>query len=780
MTTWLAFCWRNKKWTGPTVLVLAAIATGLVVWQWPHISSGYLSTRDLLSRSLGFGFLLPLLWAATLTLAIWKMRFLLKARFINRWLAALFGTFALWGALAFFPADSGLLNEYTLGGHIGRSLKGSSDLIGVLRLAGATAFALVLAFPLGSRRFSKYSAEKLHLAAVTIRPHIARLFRKLGSMRAERARRRAERAQMKEEIALASLAAYNLKEDSSKPRITVQEAPVPRVVVNPRNASSASRSLEMGVVEAPPRPAARPAREPIVERELAEQPAPVAAKPERASKVAPLNLEIQTPRAPLRLEDWKLPPVTLLTEAPAESQEPGVDQEKTSSLIENTLSEYGIEVNVAEVKIGPVVTMFGLVPGWVRRSRQARAKAAEGEDAQANAGDRTRVRVDSIVAREKDLALALAAPSLRIEAPIPGASLVGIEVPNARPASVTLRGVMETVPYKSLLEKSKLALALGLGSGGEVAVADLARMPHLLIAGSTGSGKSVCINTVISCMIMQNSPWETRLLLIDPKRVELTPYNGIPHLIIPVVVEPEVAVQSLRGLVQEMLSRYKLLEEAGARNIASYNQDLPPEEQMPFIVVAVDELADLMMAAPHDIEHSIIRLAQLGRATGIHMIVATAAALGERGNGPDQGQLPRPHQLRRRLSDRLPHNTGRRGRRKAPWPGRHAVPTPGRAQTHANSGGVPVGHGYRRGGQALAGAARGLFLPPYPWRAVSLSRVVVAASRAGETTGTTSWRRHGRLQPVTTGCPHLSSRGGCASATRERPASWTSWRRKGS
>ena len=623
MTTWLAFCWRNKKWTGPTVLVLAAIATGLVVWQWPQISSSYLSTRDLLSRSLGFGFLLPLLWAATLTLAIWKMRFLLKARFINRWLAALLGTFALWGALAFFPADSGLLNEYTLGGHIGRSLKGSSDLIGVLRLAGATAFALVLAFPLGSRRFSKYAAEKLHLAAVTIRPHIARLFRKLGSMRAERARRRAERAQMKEEIALASLAAYNLKEDSSKPRITVQEAPVPRVVVNPRNASSASRSLEMGVVEAPPRPAARPAREPVVERELAEQPAPVAAKPERASKVAPLNLEIQTPRAPLRLEDWKLPPVTLLTEAPAESQEPGVDQEKTSSLIENTLSEYGIEVNVAEVKIGPVVTMFGLVPGWVRRSRQARAKAAEGEDAQANAGDRTRVRVDSIVAREKDLALALAAPSLRIEAPIPGASLVGIEVPNARPASVTLRGVMETVPYKSLLEKSKLALALGLGSGGEVAVADLARMPHLLIAGSTGSGKSVCINTVISCMIMQNSPWETRLLLIDPKRVELTPYNGIPHLIIPVVVEPEVAVQSLRGLVQEMLSRYKLLEEAGARNIASYNQDLPPEEQMPFIVVAVDELADLMMAAPHDIEHSIIRLAQLGRATGIHMIVAT-------------------------------------------------------------------------------------------------------------------------------------------------------------
>ena len=616
MTTWLAFCWRNQKWTGPSVLVLAALATGLVLWQWPQISSGYISTRDLLSRSLGFGFLLPLLWAAALALAIWKIRFLLKARFINRWLAALLGTFVLWGALAYFPADSGLLKEYTLGGHIGRSLRGSSDLLGVFRLAGATAFTLVLAFPLGSRRFSKYAADKIHLAAVTVRHHIARLFRKLSAMRAERAQRR-------EAIAVASLAAYSLKEESSKPRITVQEAPVPRVVVNPRIASNPSRPLEMGVVEAPLRPGARPAREPMVERERAGQPVSEAAKPERAPKVAPLNLEIQTPRAPLRLEEWKLPPVTLLTEAPAESQEPGVDQEKTSSLIENTLSEYGIEVNVAEVKIGPVVTMFGLVPGWVRRSRQAKGKGAEGEDAQANTGDRTRVRVDSIVAREKDLALALAAPSLRIEAPIPGASLVGIEVPNARPASVTLRGVMETVPYKSLLEKSKLTLGLGLGSGGEVAVADLARMPHLLIAGSTGSGKSVCMNTVISCMIMQNSPWETRLLLIDPKRVELTPYNGIPHLIIPVVVEPEVAVQSLRGMVQEMLSRYKLLEEAGARNIASYNRDLPPEKQMPFIVVAVDELADLMMAAPHDIEHSIIRLAQLGRATGIHMIVAT-------------------------------------------------------------------------------------------------------------------------------------------------------------
>ncbi|MDP6494514.1 MAG: DNA translocase FtsK [Dehalococcoidia bacterium] len=217
----------------------------------------------------------------------------------------------------------------------------------------------------------------------------------------------------------------------------------------------------------------------------------------------------------------------------------------------------------------------------------------------------------------------MAAPSLRIEAPIPGASLVGIEVPNPRPAVVTLRSVMETEGFNGLSSKSKLALGLGMGTGGEVAAADLGRMPHLLIAGSTGSGKSVCINSVIASIIMQNSPWETRMLLIDPKRVELTPYNGIPHLLAPVVVEVEVAVQMLKGMIQEMLRRYKVFEEAGARNIEGYNRGRSVGERMPLVVVAVDELADLMMSAPYDIERSIIRLAQLGRATGIHLVVAT-------------------------------------------------------------------------------------------------------------------------------------------------------------
>ena len=599
--------WRNRKWVGISVLSLAII--GLIAWQFVNIADAFISTRDLLVRSLAFSIFPPLLWVAALSLAIWKRRSLLQVRLLNRWLAALLATPVIWGVLAFFTTESGVLAEYSFGGWIGQSIKGSSDVLGALRLAVMTVLILVIAFPIGSRIFSGWAFGKARTGAQTTAPLIVRLYQKLAGTVAGMAQRRSEKKQAKaaEAAEQATASSNGRRERRGKPVITVQEAPPPTITKRRRPGETVAEAT-------PPKYGNDDFDIPGIAPEMPQQQAQAAPQSNGATHV-PERLPV---RRSVNLEDWVLPSVSLLTETPAEDQEPGIDQEKTSGLIESTLREYGIEVNVEEVKIGPVVTMFGLVPGWVRRSRQSKSK-----DDQEDNSDRTRVRVDSIVARERDLALALAAPSLRIEAPIPGASLVGIEVPNPKPASVTLRGVMETKPYKDLLEKSSLALGLGLGSGGEVAVADLARMPHLLIAGSTGSGKSVCMNTVISCMIMQNSPWETRLLLIDPKRVELTPYNGIPHLITPVVVEPEVALNSLKGMVREMDDRYKLLEEAGARNITSYNRDLPPEEKMPFIVVAVDELADLMMAAPRDIEHSIIRLAQLGRATGIHMIVAT-------------------------------------------------------------------------------------------------------------------------------------------------------------
>ena len=325
---------------------------------------------------------------------------------------------------------------------------------------------------------------------------------------------------------------------------------------------------------------------------------------------------------------WDLPPIDLLVEAP----EGGISEEEmaqTGETIKRTLDEYGVEVEIGQISPGPTVTMYGLIPGWVRRYKQVKVTDEDGQPKRDESGKpivtrvetKTRVKVDSIMSREKDLSLALKTPSIRIETPVMGESLVGIEVPNPTPDLVTVRGVMESEVFEGLRAKAKLPIALGKGSGGETVVIDLATMPHLLIAGSTGSGKSVCINTIVSCLIAEKTPSEVRLLLVDPKRVELTPYNGIPHLLEPVVVETDQVVSLLKGLIREMLNRYRRMEEVGVRNIDSYNTKM--FDKMPYLVVAVDELADLMMSASFDVEQSLCRLAQLGRATGIHLIVAT-------------------------------------------------------------------------------------------------------------------------------------------------------------
>ena len=318
-----------------------------------------------------------------------------------------------------------------------------------------------------------------------------------------------------------------------------------------------------------------------------------------------------------------LPPLELLA-APVAAGSITEEHLVTAALIEETLAQHGVEVSVSEIRPGPSVTMFGIVPGWNRKAMSARARAlAAQEDNQVQTEVRNRVKVDSILAREKDLALALAAPTLRIQAPVPGESLVGVEMPNKSSSMVTIRTVMESPEYERMLTGGGLPVALGLASAGEPVALDLLKMPHLLIAGATGSGKSVCINTIISSIICHQDPAKVRMLLVDPKRVELTPYNGIPHLVTPVVVDPDKVVRLLKGAIQEMMRRYKLLEEAGARNIASYNRNPRATEEMPYFVICIDELADLMMTASFDVEQSLCRLAQLGRATGIHLIVAT-------------------------------------------------------------------------------------------------------------------------------------------------------------
>ena len=283
-----------------------------------------------------------------------------------------------------------------------------------------------------------------------------------------------------------------------------------------------------------------------------------------------------------------------------------------AKLIESTLADHGVMVEVKDIKAGPRVVRFGLVPGWQQRRGEA------GKD---DVLEGSKIKVQSILAREKDLALALKTPDLRIEAPVPGEALVGLEVPAPSTVDVALRSLLDIPEFRKISSKGGLPIALGEDTGGNPVVTDLVSLPHLLIAGATGSGKSVCLNTIVSCLIMEKTPAELRLLLVDPKRVELTPYNGIPHLITPVVVETDQVVGLLKGMIHEMLERYRRMEEAGVRNIAAYNKKMP--EKMPFLVVAVDELADLMMSAAFDVEQSLCRLAQLGRATGIHLIVAT-------------------------------------------------------------------------------------------------------------------------------------------------------------
>lgn len=275
------------------------------------------------------------------------------------------------------------------------------------------------------------------------------------------------------------------------------------------------------------------------------------------------------------------------------------DNKKTldsnSYIIKKTLENFGIQTEVQNISVGPAVTQYAIKP-------------AEG------------VKLSKIVALQNDLALALAAHPIRIEAPIPGKSLVGVEVPNKSTAMVRLKEILTSDPFKN--RKSPLTFALGLDVSGTPIVADLAKMPHMLIAGSTGSGKSVCINSVITSLLYSNSPKKLRLILVDPKRVELTSYNGIPHLLCPVIVDPGKTVNALKWGIREMEERLKKLQEAGAREIESYNSK-KKDEPMPYIVIIIDELADLMANNANEIEAGIVRLAQMARAVGIHLIVST-------------------------------------------------------------------------------------------------------------------------------------------------------------
>ncbi|MBI4320676.1 MAG: DNA translocase FtsK 4TM domain-containing protein [Chloroflexi bacterium] len=331
-----------------------------------------------------------------------------------------------------------------------------------------------------------------------------------------------------------------------------------------------------------------------------------------AARVEP-PAEDDTPELPTT-GDWQLAPVSLL-QTSSKGEMSAADVRQKVKLIEDTLADFNVQARVMEVSQGPTVTQFGIEPGF-----------HESRDRNGVVVRREKVKVSEITSLANDLALALAAPTIRIEAPVPGRTVVGIEVPNSSTSLVSLRGVMETEKFQKVKSKSKLAVALGENVSGQPVVADLAKMPHLLVAGATGSGKSVCLNALITCLLLQSTPDEVRLILIDPKRVELVHFNDAPHLLRPVVVEVEKAVGILKWATFEMSERLKKFEQERARNIDEFNKAVLRKgsgEPIHYVVIVIDELADLMMTAPEEVERNICRLAQLARATGIHLVIAT-------------------------------------------------------------------------------------------------------------------------------------------------------------
>ncbi|GMR19212.1 MAG: hypothetical protein BMS9Abin34_343 [Patescibacteria group bacterium] len=315
------------------------------------------------------------------------------------------------------------------------------------------------------------------------------------------------------------------------------------------------------------------------------------------------EIEVATPytaptvksTTPKRKAAWEYPPLDLLNDPPDGGAERG-DIEKNAQLIEQTLESFGVKARVADVNLGPTVTQYAL-------------EAERG------------TKLSAITNLSSDLALALASRTgtVRIEAPIPGKSQVGVEVPNPKPQLVTLKEILNSEYMQK--HDSKLAVALGRDVSGTPVVDDLDRMPHVLIAGATGSGKSIMLRSMLATILFRASPEEVRLILVDPKRVEFSGYNGIPHLLMPAIVEPEKTLPAFNWALAEMNKRYRILQEAGARDIASYNAKA--DEKLPYILIVVDELADIMVISPGEVEKAITRLAQMARATGLHLVLAT-------------------------------------------------------------------------------------------------------------------------------------------------------------
>ncbi|MBN2240292.1 MAG: DNA translocase FtsK [Dehalococcoidales bacterium] len=582
------FLTRSPVWQ----IILIAIVAGVVWWKWDFILNWYYEN---IFKLLGWGIVCILVLLLTLVYVFIRKQFSLF-KYWSRWLSFILFLAAAWGVIAYFPGI-GVLNTISLGGRAGLEILGgtNTDLVGVLRILVLAFAGLFLFSPRASVRFIGRIISRLVQKIINIRRR-----RPISDDELPDYRRVSDDAVQ-----------LPLKKTVSRRQVLRDEEYDEDEDFEPDFEEEVSRSKPKDKKPLIPTGKTLSKKQDKSESKDAKQVARDVWKKYGESD------DVVT------IDGWKLPPVEILDLAP-EIQFSQADNAERAKLIEDALASYGVEARVVQINAGPTVTQFGVEPGWDRRTKEIKEKDKDGNvTIRVEEVSKTRVKVDRIANLQNDLALALTAPSIRIEAPVPGKGIVGIEVPNTITSMVSLRGVIETSTFKKLESKSPLALALGQGAGGEAVAGDLAKMPHLLIAGATGSGKTVCLNTIICCLLLNNTPNDVRFIMIDPKRVELTTYKGVPHLAAPVIVEPDKAVESLRWLGREMDRRYQVMAEARSRNIASYNKDREGPDRMSYLVLVIDELADLMMTGGDEVEIILCRLAQLSRAVGIHLIVAT-------------------------------------------------------------------------------------------------------------------------------------------------------------
>ena len=536
--------------------------------------------------ALGLGVLLVPVVIVGLTMMVWLQRLPLLWERWNTWLGALVFTAAFLGLLAFFqPAHMGIENSVvwwgqsmqdslanaTLGGKFGEAVIGGRNLDNGWHTALGVVRVVVLVI----------------LGAALVAPHWVWQGTSNGVAKAVPAFGRAGRKAKEAAGDAADRYSENPLHERALNWLKARHIPLISNAIHPRK--------EEGEKE----------------------------KKKRAPKVSK-EPKIVTAEVPVAVPgEWQLPKIELLEET-ANAELSKADIERRARLIEEALASYGVDAKVKEKNVGPAVTQFEVEPGWDIKYKEVKEKDRYGNPkVRKEEVSRTRVKVERITALQNDLALALAAPSIRMEAPVPGKAVVGIEVPNASSGLVSVREVLESNSFRRLNTKSPLAIALGKGTSGDMAVADLAKMPHVLVAGATGSGKTVCLDSTIISLLMNNTPRELRFIMIDPKRVELIAFDGIPHLMTPVITEGEKAVEILKWLTLEMDGRYRRLAQMKVHNIDTYNRSSKVPKPMPYIVLIVDELADLMMSRADEIEPHLCRLAQMGRAVGIHCVVAT-------------------------------------------------------------------------------------------------------------------------------------------------------------